>query len=150
MTTPTSNAMPSLSRDKAAADELASPYLNGPHHCAALGTERCGDCGGTLHSVKPWRLEDVIGKPLGRSRGFSMACQLRPTCVSVERLTALADEGAVSGLITGKAVYWPITFPVPCVLVAGPAGPKAGRGCDTVIPTWGESLCATRYRILAA
>jgi hypothetical protein len=22
--------------------------------------------GGQLHSVKPWRLEDVLGKPLGR------------------------------------------------------------------------------------
>ena len=24
------------------------------------------ECGGQLHSVKPWRLEDVLGKPLGR------------------------------------------------------------------------------------
>ena len=27
---------------------------------------RCAECSGQLHSVKPWRLEDVIGKPLGR------------------------------------------------------------------------------------
>ena len=27
---------------------------------------RCAECGGPLHSVKPWRLEDVLGKPLGR------------------------------------------------------------------------------------
>ena len=27
---------------------------------------RCAECGGQLHSVKPWRLEDVVGKPLGR------------------------------------------------------------------------------------
>ena len=27
---------------------------------------RCRDCGGPLHSVKPWRMEDVLGKPLGR------------------------------------------------------------------------------------
>jgi hypothetical protein len=27
---------------------------------------RCAECGGQLHSVKPWRMEDVIGKPLGR------------------------------------------------------------------------------------
>src|SRR5262245_14265803 len=26
---------------------------------------RCAECGGPLHSVKPWRVEDVIGKPLG-------------------------------------------------------------------------------------
>ena len=26
---------------------------------------RCAECGGPLHSVKPWRLEDVLGKPLG-------------------------------------------------------------------------------------
>ena len=28
---------------------------------------RCAECGGPLHSVKPWRMEDVLGKPLGRS-----------------------------------------------------------------------------------
>jgi hypothetical protein len=27
---------------------------------------RCAECGGQLHSVKPWRLDDVIGKPLER------------------------------------------------------------------------------------
>jgi hypothetical protein len=27
---------------------------------------RCAECGGALHSVKPWRLEDALGKPLGR------------------------------------------------------------------------------------
>ena len=27
---------------------------------------RCAECGGPLHSVKPWRLEDVLGKPEGR------------------------------------------------------------------------------------
>jgi len=27
---------------------------------------RCAECGGQLQSVKPWRMEDVIGKPLGR------------------------------------------------------------------------------------
>ena len=27
---------------------------------------RCAECGGQLHSVKPWRVEDVLGKPLGR------------------------------------------------------------------------------------
>jgi hypothetical protein len=26
---------------------------------------RCAECGGAVHSVKPWRLEDAIGKPLG-------------------------------------------------------------------------------------
>ena len=24
---------------------------------------RCAECGGHLHSVKPWRMEDVLGKP---------------------------------------------------------------------------------------
>jgi hypothetical protein len=28
---------------------------------------RCAECGGPLHSVKPWRMEDALGKPLGRS-----------------------------------------------------------------------------------
>ena len=27
---------------------------------------RCAECGAPLHSVKSWRLEDVLGKPLGR------------------------------------------------------------------------------------
>ena len=27
---------------------------------------RCAECGGPLHSVRPWRLDDVLGKPLGR------------------------------------------------------------------------------------
>jgi hypothetical protein len=30
------------------------------------GRLRCAECGGQLHSVKPWRVEDVLGKPLGR------------------------------------------------------------------------------------
>ena len=31
-------------------------------------------CGGQLHLVKPWRLEDVLGKPLGRG-GWSYSLQ---------------------------------------------------------------------------
>ena len=27
---------------------------------------RCFECGGPVHSVEPWRVEDVLGKPLGR------------------------------------------------------------------------------------
>ena len=27
---------------------------------------RCAECGGPVHSVKPWRVEEVLGKPLGR------------------------------------------------------------------------------------
>jgi hypothetical protein len=27
---------------------------------------RCFECGGQVHSVKPWRSDDVLGKPLGR------------------------------------------------------------------------------------
>ena len=26
---------------------------------------RCAKCGGPVQSVKPWRMEDVLGKPLG-------------------------------------------------------------------------------------
>ena len=26
----------------------------------------CAECGGQVYSVKPWRMEDVLGKPLGR------------------------------------------------------------------------------------
>ena len=32
------------------------------------GRLRCAECGGQLHSVKPWRLDDALGKPLGRRR----------------------------------------------------------------------------------
>jgi len=28
---------------------------------------RCAECGGPLLSIKPWRQEDVLGKPQGRS-----------------------------------------------------------------------------------
>jgi hypothetical protein len=27
---------------------------------------RCAECGGPLQSVKPWRQEDILGKPQGR------------------------------------------------------------------------------------
>ena len=27
---------------------------------------RCAECGGPLHSVKPWRMEDVLGKQAAR------------------------------------------------------------------------------------
>jgi hypothetical protein len=27
---------------------------------------RCAECSGQLHSVTPWRVEDLLGKPLGR------------------------------------------------------------------------------------
>jgi hypothetical protein len=27
---------------------------------------RCAECGGPVQSVKPWRIEEVLGKPLGR------------------------------------------------------------------------------------
>jgi phage FluMu protein Com len=27
---------------------------------------RCAECGGPLLSVKPWRMADVLGKPMGR------------------------------------------------------------------------------------
>jgi hypothetical protein len=27
---------------------------------------RCAECGGQVHSVKPWRVDDFINKPVGR------------------------------------------------------------------------------------
>jgi hypothetical protein len=27
---------------------------------------RCAECGNALHSVKPWRIDNVLSKPLGR------------------------------------------------------------------------------------
>lgn len=55
--------LPALPHDQVAAVQLASSYLDGPHRRAAFS---CAECGGPPHSVKPWRLEDVLGKPLGR------------------------------------------------------------------------------------
>jgi hypothetical protein len=26
---------------------------------------RCAECGSQIYSAKPWRMEDVLGKPLG-------------------------------------------------------------------------------------
>jgi hypothetical protein len=50
---------------------------------------RCAECGGQLRSVKPWRLEDLIGKPLGR-RGIT----------HVQRLTALSGALALAWAIS--------------------------------------------------
>lgn len=38
----------------------------GTDHRAASERLRRAECGGQLRSVKPWRLEDVLRKPLGR------------------------------------------------------------------------------------
>ena len=39
---------------------------------------RCAECVGQLHSVKPWRLDDVLGKPLGRRVDYSPSSFRRP------------------------------------------------------------------------
>ena len=58
--------LPSMSGDEVEADELAPSRLDGTHIAQLSERLRCADCGGPLHSVKPWRMEDVLGKPLGR------------------------------------------------------------------------------------
>ena len=55
-----------MSRPKTAADELATSPLDGTDHRTAVGAAAlCGMWRSAL-SVKPWRMEDVLGKPLGR------------------------------------------------------------------------------------
>ena len=59
--------LPAMPHDEAEADQLAASHLDGPHHRAAVCTAPlCGVRQVSLHSVKPWRMEDVLGKPLGR------------------------------------------------------------------------------------
>ena len=58
---------PSMSRDEAEADQLAPPPSRWRLAIAQLSERlHCAECGGPVQSVKPWRLEDVLGKPLGR------------------------------------------------------------------------------------
>jgi len=53
-----------MPHDAAETKQVASPLgLTIAQLSARL---RCAECGGPLHSVKPWRMEDVPGKPLGR------------------------------------------------------------------------------------
>jgi hypothetical protein len=49
-----------------AIDQLAPSHLDGTYIAQLSARLRCAECGGPLHSVKPRRLEDVLGKPLGR------------------------------------------------------------------------------------
>ena len=60
---PQSKTLPlPLPRDPAAAD-LLTPRIS-------LGlTIASWECGGPLQSVKPWRIDDVLQKPLGRRAG---------------------------------------------------------------------------------
>ena len=58
--------LPSIPHDEVEADQLASSHLVGPYHRATVGTAPLCGVRRSVHSVKPWRLEDVLGKPLGR------------------------------------------------------------------------------------
>ena len=55
-----------MPRDETEAAQLAPAPLDGTYHCTAIRAASVRGLRGSLHSVKPWRLEDVIGKPLGR------------------------------------------------------------------------------------
>jgi len=49
-----------MPHDQAEADQLASPHLDGANDRAAFGAVPSA-------TVKLWRVDDFIGKPLGRS-----------------------------------------------------------------------------------
>ena len=51
---------------QARADGLASRISMGLTIAQLSEQLRCAECGGAVQSVKPWRLEDVLGKPLRR------------------------------------------------------------------------------------
>ena len=55
-----------MPRDETEAAQLAPAPLDGTYDCTAIRAASVRGLRGSLHSVKPWRLEDVIGKPLGR------------------------------------------------------------------------------------
>jgi ribosomal protein L34E len=55
-----------MPHDAAKADHLAPSHFDGLTIAQFSARLRCAECGGQLHSVKPWRLEDLLGKPLGR------------------------------------------------------------------------------------
>ena len=55
-----------MPHDEYEADGLASSHFDGLTIAQLSERLRCAECGGQLHSVKPWRMEDVLGKPLGR------------------------------------------------------------------------------------
>jgi hypothetical protein len=59
-------AVPLMSDDEAKTDRLAPRISMGLTIAQLSARLRCVECGGPLHSVKPWRMEDVLGKPLGR------------------------------------------------------------------------------------
>src|SRR5262247_3794556 len=44
---------------------------------------RCFESGGPVHSVKPWRVDDVIGKPPGAESLRDRPCQAASFCPSV-------------------------------------------------------------------
>jgi hypothetical protein len=68
--------LPSMPRDEAEAYSLASRILLGLTIAQLSARLRCAECSGPLHSVKPWRLEYVLGKPLGRERLISWSSAL--------------------------------------------------------------------------
>jgi hypothetical protein len=47
--------------------------------CKISARLRCAECGGQVQSVKPWRLGDVLGKPLGRRATTATATDDRIT-----------------------------------------------------------------------
>ena len=58
--------LPAMSHDEAEADQLAASHLDGPHHRATIRAVALCGLRRIVQSVKPWRMEDVFGKPLGR------------------------------------------------------------------------------------
>jgi hypothetical protein len=58
---------PPMSDDKAKADQLAPSHLSGANYRATVRASPLLGVGGQVHSVKPWRLEDVLCQPLGRT-----------------------------------------------------------------------------------
>ena len=50
-----------MPHDEVEADQLAPSHLDGLTIAQLSERLRCAECGGQLQSVKPWRMEDVIG-----------------------------------------------------------------------------------------
>ena len=67
-----------MPHDEAKADQLASRISLGLTIAQLSARLRCAECGGQLHSVKPWRVEDVLGKPFGRGNNVNGKCPAVP------------------------------------------------------------------------
>ena len=89
---------------------------------------RCAECGGQLHSVKPWRLEEVLGKPSGRRPYLDINIYrgLRSCCLSKAGLPHFSRTAAF--ILADNPI--PKRSPVDRANTRGFSGSSDGGTCD--------------------